>query len=177
MFKRTMQLMAAAAALSACGAAPTTSSSPAAGSSPSSGSSSSTAASGDVNVGTTSLGKVLVDKNGHTLYYFTPEQGSQLVCGTGSCVATWPLLTASGSPSAGQGVSGQLTVIATADGKSEIAFNGWPLHTYAQDAQAGDTKGQGIGGKWFAATPSLSSTGPGSSSSPPASATPTYSPY
>jgi len=127
-------------------------------------------------VGSTSLGQVLVDTNGHTLYYFTPEQGSKLVCDTGSCVATWPLLTVSGTPAGGQGVTGQLAVAMTPDGKSEVTYNGWPLHTYAPDMAAGDTKGQGVAGKWFAATPTLTSTGGGASSAA-ASASGTYSPY
>ncbi len=175
--KRFILLAAVIAATTACGAAATPSSSAPATSSAAGSTSSASTVAVAVAVGTTSLGQVLVDSSGKTLYYFTPERSGKLVCASGTCVATWPLLIVSGSPSAGSGVTGQLTVITTPDGRAEVAYNGWPLHTYAADTQAGDTKGQGIGGAWFAATPALTSAGSGAAPSAPASATPTYNPY
>lgn len=165
MLKRAIQLIAVAGAVSACGAAATPSNSPA---SSSSGGAAGPAA--DIHVGSTSLGQVLTNKSGLTLYYFLPEKGSTLVCDTGSCLATWPLLTVSGTPSA-QGVTGQITQVSAPSGQSAVVFNGWPLHTYSGDSGAGQTNGQGIEGKWFAATPSLTAAGSsGSSSSAPTSA-------
>jgi hypothetical protein len=61
---------------------------------------------------------------------------------------------------------------------NEVTYNGWPLHTYASDTQPGQTNGQGVEGKWFAATPSTSSTATGASSTsstPTPAATPTPS--
>jgi predicted lipoprotein with Yx(FWY)xxD motif len=170
MLKRAIQLIAVAGAVSACGAAATPSNSPA---------SSSSAAAGpaaDIHVGSTSLGQVLTNQGGRTLYYFLPEKGSTLVCDTGACLATWPFLTVSGTPSA-QGVTGQLTQVSAPGGQSVVVFNGWPLHTYSGDSGAGQTNGQGIEGKWFAATPSLTAAGSAGSSSAPASASSTYNPY
>ena len=167
--KRLLLLAAAGVALSACGAAESSSSSGGASTSSAVGSTGAV----DVNVGTTSLGATLVDKSGHTLYYFTPEQGGKPNC-TGVCASTWPLLTVSGSPSGGSGVTGQLSVVMTSDGKSEVTYNSWPLHTYSGDSKPGDVNGQGFGGKWFAATPSLTSNGGGAASPTPSG---TYSPY
>jgi hypothetical protein len=41
-----------------------------------------------------------------------------------------------------------------ANGK-QVAYNGHPLYTYSKDSDSGDAYGQGIGGKWFVATPDL----------------------
>lgn len=153
----------------ACGAASPSSST--AGTKPT------TATTPDIRVGNSSLGQVLTDKAGFTLYYFTPEQGSKLVCDSGSCLDTWPLVDVSGTPSAASAVSGRLTTISAPGGVTEVVYNGWPLHTYIMDTKPGDTKGQGIAGKWFAATPSLTAAGAGASAGASASPTGTYNPY
>ena len=171
--KRLLLLAAAIMAVTACGASGTSSN----GTSGGGGANSSAASpSADVSVGTTSLGATLVDKTGKTLYYFTPEKGGTLVCTTDPCASTWPLLTITGTPTGGQGVTGQLNVVMTADGKSAVTYNGWPLHTYANDSAPGDVNGQGVAGKWYAATPSLSAAGSGGASAAP-SASGTYNPY
>jgi len=174
MLKRAIQLAALAAGLSACGAAST----PGPASSSSSGTSSTPPPAADVLVRTASLGQVLTDKSGMTLYYFTPEKGTQLVCDTGACLATWPFATASGAPVAASGVTGQLTTVAAPSGAMVIVYSGWPLHMYSGDHVPGDTNGQGVAGKWFAATPGLTSSGGGGAATSSA-ATPsgTYNPY
>ena len=120
-----------------------------------------------VSVGTSAqLGPVLTDASGRTLYYFLPERGGTVAC-TGGCAATWPAAVVTGTPIAGPGVSGSLGVVARADGSSEVSYARWPLHTYSGDHAPGDTNGQGVDGKWFAATPGLSpdSTGAAASTS------------
>jgi predicted lipoprotein with Yx(FWY)xxD motif len=104
-----------------------------------------------------SLGAILVNPQGRTLYYFIPERGGSIVC-TGQCTSVWPpSFTAGSSAPAAAGVSGQLGVVARAGGE-QITYNRWPLYTFAGDMQAGQTNGQGVfgfGGKWFVATPNL----------------------
>jgi predicted lipoprotein with Yx(FWY)xxD motif len=173
--RTTVLLGAVAMVAAACGEAGVAPSS--ASNSSGAGTKATTASTPDIAIGNSSLGQVLTDRSGLTLYYFKPEQGSKLVCDSGSCVATWPLVTASGTPSAGQGVSGQLTTVSAPNGQTEVAYNGWPLHTYAGDKSPGDTNGQGIGGQWFAATPSLTSSGAGGSAAASPSASATYNPY
>ena len=167
MNKILLGLLATAMALvAACGGSGT-SSTGGAGSS-----TSSAAAAGVVATGSTSLGTVLTNTQGFTLYYFTPEQGSKVVC-TGSCATTWPPVTASGGVSAPSGVTGTFATVTLADGSMEVTYNGWPLHTYAGDSAAGQTNGQGIEGKWFAATPGLTANaggGAGASSASSSSA-------
>ncbi|MDQ2907290.1 MAG: hypothetical protein M3Y81_27600 [Chloroflexota bacterium] len=98
---------------------------------------------------------VLTDVQGKTLYYFTPDTATTSAC-TGGCATNWPslLFTGSGQPTASGTLPGTLTVVATANGQ-QVAYNGHLLYTFAADAAPGDTKGEGIGGKWFVATTDL----------------------
>jgi predicted lipoprotein with Yx(FWY)xxD motif len=145
-----------------CGGAATTSSSPAGG-----GSGSGTT----IATGSTPVGSVLTSAQGFTLYYLTTEKGGVDKCtNLPGCSAVWPGLAppSGGSPTAASGVTGQLSVLSTSTGGMEVSYNGWPLHTFAMDTQAGQANGQGItsfGGTWFAATPGLTAAGGGSSAS------------
>ena len=124
-----------------------------------------------VATGSTSLGTVLTTPQGLTLYYFTPEKGGVVAC-TGGCASTWPPLKANGAATKPSSVTGTLATVALSDGSMEVTYNGWPLHTYAGDSAAGQTNGQGVAGKWFAATPALTANG-----AVAAAATPTSNPY
>lgn len=160
-------LPAATLLLAACGgSAATGSTSTPATSAAGGGASPSASASGPrtIATGSTSLGTVLTTPQGLTLYYFTPEKGGTVAC-TGNCATIWPPLKASGTPSAPSGVTGSLATVQLADGSSEVTYNGWPLHTYASDTAPGQTAGQGVGGKWFVATPGLTASG-GSGATP-----------
>jgi predicted lipoprotein with Yx(FWY)xxD motif len=107
-----------------------------------------------------SAGTVLVDAQGHTLYRFTPEAQGTISC-TGGCATTWPPLTVpAGQKIAAQGsLSGTFTTVQRPDGTMQAAYNGWPLYDYSGDTAAGTAAGQGIGGKWFAVTPTQAAAG------------------
>jgi predicted lipoprotein with Yx(FWY)xxD motif len=162
-----------AAVLAGCGAAATPSSSP------SNGSVGSTAPT--VSTGKTSLGTVLTDSQGMTLYYFLPEKGGKIGACDASCLKTWPPVTVTGSPTSSSGVTGTLGVVPiTLSGvaESEVTYNSWPLHRYAGDSAAGQTNGQNIANVWFATEPATTSTETGAttgSSGTPAASTPTPS--
>lgn len=170
-------LTLATGVLAACGGSASTSSGAASSESPTSTASASpTAASATpgpttVSTGSTSLGTVLTTPQGLTLYYFVPEKGGVVAC-TGGCATTWPPLKASGAETKPSSVTGTLGTVALSDGSMQVTYNGWPLHTYAADSAAGQTNGQGVAGKWFVATPSLTANGAAA-----AAATPTSNPY
>ncbi|MGD0194877.1 MAG: hypothetical protein ABSC35_08470 [Candidatus Dormibacteria bacterium] len=174
--RRIIFTLAAATVLAACGAAAGsgTTSAPA---------TSGPAATGTtVATGTTSLGTVLTNAQGFTLYYFLPEQNSTIGACTGGCLSAWPPLVATGTPTGSSAVTGALatvSVMVNGAAETEVTYNGWPLHTFASDTAAGQVNGQGVDGKWFAITPTTASTATGatsSSSTPtPAQATPTPS--
>jgi predicted lipoprotein with Yx(FWY)xxD motif len=98
----------------------------------------------------TSLGKVLVDGKGMTLYMFTPDEDQAAsTCGTG-CIDKWPALIAD-SPTAGPGLdASKLSTVARADGSgNQVKYGEYFLYTFANDKAAGDVNGQGVGTKWY----------------------------
>jgi predicted lipoprotein with Yx(FWY)xxD motif len=113
-----------------------------------------TSASEQVTVGTatSSLGLILVDGRGRTLYALTTDSPGVSTC-EGSCLANWPPLVVSGTPVAGSGVEGTLLGTMTrSDGSTQVTYNGKPLYTFVGDVAAGDVNGQGKAGVWFAVT-------------------------
>ena len=104
-----------------------------------------------VNVATTSLGKVVVDSKGLTLYFYKNDTGSTSTC-TGACANAWPAATVTGTPSAGDGVTGTLTTTTT-DGATQLVLDGHPLYRFSGDKAPGDVNGQGVGNVWYAAGP------------------------
>jgi len=98
------------------------------------------------------LGKILTNANGMTLYVFAKDTAGTSACNAG-CAANWPPLTATGTPTVSSGVTGTVSVITRADGSSQVAYNGKPLYTYIKDTAPGQTTGQGVGGVWSVATP------------------------
>lgn len=117
------------------------------------------APTGGVTVGLakTSLGHILVDSHGRSLYLFEKDTGTTSTC-SGACASLWPPLTVSGAPSAGAGiVASKLGTTRRAGGQTEVTYNGHPLYLYAADTAPGQTTGQGInsfGGGWDVVAPS-----------------------
>jgi predicted lipoprotein with Yx(FWY)xxD motif len=117
------------------------------------------------------LGKILDDANGRTLYLFKKDSGTRSAC-SGACASAWPPLRVSGKPVVGTGATATLVgTTPRSDGKAQVTYNGHPLYTFAGDQNPGDTNGQGLtnfGGGWYALSPSghqVSGTAPGSGSS------------
>ena len=110
-----------------------------------------------------SLGMVLVDSRGLTLYHLTGETASKFTC-TGGCVDAWPPLEASGTPSGGSGATGTISTAMRPDGISQVTYDGLPLYTFSGDSKPGDANGQGVQGAWFAVTPDGKDAGAGSGS-------------
>jgi len=103
---------------------------------------------------------ILINAQGRTLYYFTPDTASKTVC-TGSCAQTWPplLFTGTGKPTASTTLPGELEVYKNANG-NQVIYNDHPLYSYSGDSAAGQTSGEGLFGKWFVATPDLAKNKP-----------------
>jgi predicted lipoprotein with Yx(FWY)xxD motif len=104
-------------------------------------------------IGKTSLGSVLTDSQGRTLYYFTPDREGTITC-TASCAANWPPFVSSAQPTS-TGLPGEAGLVKRPDGASQVTYDDWALYTFAGDKKPGDVAGQGVGGKWFVATPGL----------------------
>jgi predicted lipoprotein with Yx(FWY)xxD motif len=96
------------------------------------------------------VGKVLVDSEGRTLYLYTKDAQNKPSTCVDACATTWPPATTTGTPTAGTGLTAsKLTVVKRPDGTEQLAYNGWPLYRYAKDAKAGDDTGQAVGGVWY----------------------------
>ena len=94
-----------------------------------------------------SLGKILVDSQGMTLYTNKDDSPGTSNC-SGECLIGWAPMAISGMPTAGDGVSGKLGVITRDDGTLQLTYNDLPLYYYTNDAQPGDVSGQGVDSVW-----------------------------
>jgi predicted lipoprotein with Yx(FWY)xxD motif len=111
----------------------------------------------------TSLGKILVNGSGFTLYAFTRDPRNKDTCigaageegyGVMRCVEVWPPLVTSGRPTAGTGVkSSLLSTIRLADGRKQVTYAGHALYMYKPASERGETAYVGekqFGGTWMA---------------------------
>jgi predicted lipoprotein with Yx(FWY)xxD motif len=152
--------------LASCGGGSSYNSTSSSGSGPTPASSS---AQPIVRTAKTSLGAVVVDGSGRTLYRFTMDTGPRSTCSAG-CAVNWPPFTAATTPRVGGGVPGSaVSVVWRSDGKRQVILDGHPLYFFKGDQSAGQLNGQGLnafGAKWFIVSPSGKSiTGSASSSS------------
>src|SRR5947209_634510 len=133
---------------SACSSGKSSTASSSSGSTGTSGASGATVNSASVTVGGAKT-TVLTAPDGHTLYYFTPDTaGGKPTC-TGNCASIWPALTAT-NPTEASPAKGTLTIVS-----GQVVYNGHPLYEYSGDSAAGQANGEGVMGKWYAATPGL----------------------
>ncbi|MGP7997569.1 MAG: hypothetical protein ACLPKI_09635 [Streptosporangiaceae bacterium] len=97
----------------------------------------------------TSIGPVLANAKGFTLYWYSKDTGMTSAC-TGGCATAWPPLT--GKPMAAMGVrlTGKFGTITRAGGMLQATYKGHPLYLYAGDTAPGQVKGNGLGGVWHA---------------------------
>jgi predicted lipoprotein with Yx(FWY)xxD motif len=96
-----------------------------------------------------SLGKVLVDSKGMTLYVFDKDQkGATKSSCTDKCIVNWPPFAAAADAKA----EGDWTLVDVTDkdGKAEKmwAYDGKPLYFFIKDKKAGDVTGEGVGSVW-----------------------------
>jgi predicted lipoprotein with Yx(FWY)xxD motif len=119
------------------------------------------------------LGAVLVDSKGMTLYHLSGEQNGKFICTSSACVGVWHPLTAPSGGAPISGAVGSLGTVKRPDGTTQVTYMGTPLYTFAQDQQPGDAKGQGIKdvGTWSAVTTGAGATSAASTSNTSAPAT------
>ena len=102
------------------------------------------------------LGRILVDSKGRTLYLFAKDSGTKSAC-AGACAASWPPLRDSHKPLVGSGASAsKVTTAPRSDGAPQVVYNGHPLYLFSGDRNPGDTNGQGVtafGAAWYAVSP------------------------
>jgi predicted lipoprotein with Yx(FWY)xxD motif len=108
-----------------------------------------------VNLAKSSIGKILVNRSGRTLYMFTKDRKNKDNCqAINGCTVIWFPLTTHGRPVAGTGVRRSLLgTITLANGAKQVTYAGHPLYTYSLDSAPHQTDYVGVpqfGGTWFA---------------------------
>jgi predicted lipoprotein with Yx(FWY)xxD motif len=97
-----------------------------------------------VSTASSSLGKIIVDGRGRTLYLFEKDTRGHSAC-SGTCAMYWPPLITHGKPIAGHGLKKSLLgTIRRANGARQVTYAGHPLYLYALDTKAGQTNGEGL---------------------------------
>jgi predicted lipoprotein with Yx(FWY)xxD motif len=146
---------AAVVGLAACGSSSsppsglTTSNPPAAA--PTSTSTASTDMATGIKTATANGRVVLIDAQGFTLYWYTPDTPTSSTC-NGSCATAWPPLIGTPSPASGVSLAGQLGTVKRADGQLQATYDGHPLYLFKADTSAGAAKGNRVGGIWWIMT-------------------------
>ena len=115
-----------------------------------------TASSATVSAQPTSLGMIIVNAQGRTVYVFANDKASASTC-TGACAANWPFVLAPASlPASLPGVTGMLGTTTRTGGARQLTIAGHPVYTFAGDSAPGQTTGQGkvaFGGLWTVVSP------------------------
>ncbi|MCV9993040.1 hypothetical protein OIU93_01855 [Paeniglutamicibacter sp. ZC-3] len=108
----------------------------------------------DLMTGESSLGTIVVDGEGMSLYYFTKDKKDTTTSAcTGDCLVAWPIAVASGDTPVVEGVTGEVGTIDSPEGEKHLTLNGMPLYYFAKDTKPGDVLGQGLNDVWYVVTP------------------------
>jgi predicted lipoprotein with Yx(FWY)xxD motif len=105
-----------------------------------------------VNTKSTSLGTILVNSSGQTLYLDTKDKSGHFAC-TGQCAAAWPVLKTSGKPKAAGKVKASMLGTVKHGSATQVTYNGHPLYTFVQDSKSAPTSGEGVN-NFFVVSPS-----------------------
>jgi predicted lipoprotein with Yx(FWY)xxD motif len=119
------------ALVAGCGSSSKSSTTPAAAGSSASQSQPATGSTTSLKSKSTSIGNVLVDASGRTVYELVGDSTAHPTC-TGACLSIWPPVKTNGT---------------------QVVVNGHPVYTFVSDTASGQTKGQNFTdqwGKWLA---------------------------
>ncbi|MGW1437579.1 COG4315 family predicted lipoprotein [Streptomyces griseus] len=98
------------------------------------------------------LGSILVDDKGNTLYLFLADTKNKSNC-TGACAKAWPPLLTKGTAKVGNGVDKKLLgTTKRSGGNEQVTYNGHPLYYYVNDKKPGQANGQALnqfGAEWY----------------------------
>jgi predicted lipoprotein with Yx(FWY)xxD motif len=103
----------------------------------------------------TSLGKILVNASGFTLYSFTKDPRNKNTCvKISGCAEVWRGLSTTAKPIAGSGVKASLlSTITLPGGTKQVTYAGHPLYLYVPASERAETSYVGVmqfGGRWYA---------------------------
>lgn len=109
---------------------------------------------GAIHIADTTLGKIVVDPAGMTLYYSAsdiPSSGTSRCHGT--CAAIWPSFSLDPISVDPPLVPSDFSSFVRPDGTTQVTYNGWPLYRFQSDKSPGDMKGENVLKTWFVVKP------------------------
>jgi predicted lipoprotein with Yx(FWY)xxD motif len=112
-------------------------------------------AAATIEVASASMGDIIADAEGNTLYMFVPdeEENGEPTC-YDDCAQSWPAFEATGDLTAGEGLDQSLLAsVERTDGTTQVSYNDLPLYYFSGDEAAGDTNGQGLQDVWYVVSP------------------------
>ena len=95
-----------------------------------------------------SMGPVLTDSKGMTLYIFDKDSDGKSAC-YGKCATNWPPLLAEDDAKA----EDDFGLAQRSDGQMQWTYYGKPLYLWIKDTKPGDTAGDGVNDVWHVAKP------------------------
>jgi predicted lipoprotein with Yx(FWY)xxD motif len=105
-----------------------------------------------------SLGQILIDDEGRTLYLFEKDDEPDESYCHGACESVWPPVTTSRMPEVGAPLdASKVTLLERENGLRQVVYAGHPLYYYQGDTSRADTNGQEkdqFGAEWYTLRPS-----------------------
>lgn len=100
------------------------------------------------------LGKILANSEGYTLYFFSRDTKKDSSVCTGQCEENWPIFYAENIAIESADLNAaDFTTITRSNGDKQTAYKGWPLYTYSGDTEPGQTNGEKVNNVWYVAKP------------------------
>jgi predicted lipoprotein with Yx(FWY)xxD motif len=104
-------------------------------------------------VADSSLGQIVVNADGSTVYYLTSDTaGSGVSTCAGACLEAWPAVHGDADVTV-EGVTAEVGSITGTDGQPQLTLNGMPIYLWIHDLAPGDVTGQGVGNVWWVVGP------------------------
>lgn len=102
----------------------------------------------------TTLGKIIVDAQGKTLYYFANDIASSgsSTC-NGQCASLWPSFSADSIKVSSPLDPADFGSITRSNGSKQTTYYGWPLYYYSGDVKSGDMNGENFLKVWYVIKP------------------------
>jgi predicted lipoprotein with Yx(FWY)xxD motif len=98
------------------------------------------------------LGTILTDRAGATLYTYAPDTSGVSTC-YDECASAWPpVVVVPDVVQAPSNLGANLGLTTRHDGTQQLTYNGMPLYRFVADRMPGDIHGQGVDNVWFVVT-------------------------
>jgi len=100
------------------------------------------------------MGSVVTDQDGWILYRFDKDTADPPASNcVDKCAQVWPPALTDGNPELTGVSDDKVGSVTRQDGTRQLTIAGWPVYRYIGDKKPGQWKGQAVGGTWFVVQP------------------------